>query len=62
MAVTADAPANPAFSAALNDYMRHGGIVLIDTRGGGADGAFAPGTDAALKRVAAGWTCRGWRR
>jgi len=52
--VTADAAAEPKFSAALNDYMRHGGIVLIDTRGGGADGAFAPGTDAALKRVAAG--------
>jgi hypothetical protein len=52
--VVADASANPAFTAALNDYMRHGGIVLIDTRGGGADGAFAPGTDAALKRVAAG--------
>ena len=52
--VTADAPADPKFTAALNDYTRHGGIVLIDTRGGGADGAFAPGTDAALKRVAAG--------
>ena len=52
--VTADAPADAKFTAALNDYTRHGGIVLIDTRGGGADGAFAPGTDATLKRVAAG--------
>jgi hypothetical protein len=52
--VTAGASADAKFTAALNDYTRHGGIVLIDTRGGGADGAFAPGTDAALKRVAAG--------
>jgi hypothetical protein len=52
--VTADAKSSPAFIAALNDYMRQGGIVLIDTRGGGADGAFAPGTDAALRRMSAG--------
>jgi hypothetical protein len=52
--ITAAATASPNFTAALNDYMRHGGIVLIDTRGGGADGAFAPGTDAALKRASAG--------
>jgi hypothetical protein len=52
--LTAGASASPAFKAALNDYMRHGGIVLIDTRGGGADGAFAPGSDAALKRIADG--------
>jgi hypothetical protein len=52
--ITAASTATPAFTAALNDYMRHGGIVLIDTRGGGADGAFAPGTDAALKRASAG--------
>ncbi len=52
--ITAGAKASPAFTAALNDYMRQGGIVLIDTRGGGADGAFAPGTDAALKRVSEG--------
>jgi hypothetical protein len=52
--MTAAATITPAFTAALNDYMRHGGIVLIDTRAGGADGAFAPGTDAALRRVSAG--------
>ena len=52
--MVATATVTPAFTAALNDYMRHGGIVLIDTRGGGADGAFAPGTDAALRRVSAG--------
>jgi hypothetical protein len=51
-----DAAANvtPAFTASLNDYMRHGGIVVIDTRSGGGEGAFAPGTDAALRRVSAG--------
>jgi hypothetical protein len=52
--ITVGAKASPAFIAALNDYMRQGGIVLIDTRGGGADGAFAPGTDAALRRVSEG--------
>ncbi len=52
--MVATATVTPAFTAALNDYMRHGGIVLIDTRAGGADGAFAPGTDAALRRVSAG--------
>lgn len=52
--ITTGAESSAGMTAALNDYMRHGGIVLIDTRGGGADGAFAPGADAALKRVAAG--------
>jgi hypothetical protein len=52
--VVAGGAATPGFTAALNDYMRHGGVVLIDTRGGGADGAFAPGADTALKRAAAG--------
>jgi hypothetical protein len=52
--ITAGVTAAPAFTSALNDYMRHGGVVLIDTRGGGADGAFAPGTDAALKRASQG--------
>jgi hypothetical protein len=52
--MTAAMTVTPAFTAALNDYMRHGGIVVIDTRAGGADGAFAPGTDAALRRVSAG--------
>lgn len=44
----------PGFAAALNDYMRHGGIVLIDTRSGGEGGAFAPGADATLRTAAAG--------
>jgi hypothetical protein len=52
--ITASTNATPAFTAALNDYMRHGGIVLIDTRDGGDGNAFAPGSSAALKRAAAG--------
>ena len=57
--VTADAAPNPAAIAALNDYTSRGGIVLIDTRGGGTEGAgtgagFNPGTDAALRRIATG--------
>ncbi|MGA3004533.1 MAG: DUF4159 domain-containing protein [Acetobacteraceae bacterium] len=37
---------------ALNDYMAHGGIIVIDTRDSGSGAGFAPGTDEALKRVA----------
>jgi hypothetical protein len=44
--------------AALNDYMSHGGIILIDTRGTGGGsgndaGGFSPGADA-LQRVTQG--------
>ncbi len=52
--VTADANLSPAAIAALNDYTSHGGIILIDTRGGGTGEGFAPGADAALRRVAQG--------
>jgi hypothetical protein len=52
--VDAQMTITPAFTASLNDYMRHGGIVVIDTRSGGGEGAFAPGADAALRRVSAG--------
>jgi hypothetical protein len=56
--IDADASVTPAFTAALNDYMRHGGIVVIDTRSGGEGdgntGAFAPGADAALRRISTG--------
>jgi hypothetical protein len=56
--IDADAAVTPAFTAALNDYMRHGGIVVIDTRSGGEGegntGAFAPGADAALRRISTG--------
>jgi hypothetical protein len=39
---------------ALNDYMSHGGIILIDTRDGGSGEGMAEGAKAALARVAAG--------
>jgi hypothetical protein len=57
--ITASAHGTPAATAALNDYMRHGGIIIIDLQGGGTDQAgsgagFAPGADAALRRVADG--------
>jgi len=53
--ITADAhPLDSAAAAALNDYMGRGGIILIDTRGGGSGEDFAPGTQAALQRVTAG--------
>jgi len=53
--ITADAapPSSEAVSA-LNDFMSHGGIILIDTRDSGSGEGFAPGTGDALKRVAAG--------
>ncbi len=41
---------------ALNDFMARGGILLIDTRGAGSGEGFAPGADAALRRVAQGLT------
>ncbi len=53
--ITADAPPlTSKQAAALNDYMGRGGIILIDTRDSGSGAGFAPGTGAALKRVARG--------
>jgi hypothetical protein len=53
--ITADTPPlTPKQAAALNDYMGRGGIILIDTRDSGSGAGFAPGTGAALKRVARG--------
>ncbi|MBB2189946.1 DUF4159 domain-containing protein [Gluconacetobacter azotocaptans] len=63
--VTPDAAANPARAAALNAYMQHGGILLIDSQGvdpatvaPGAAGtdfaAPAPGAAAALRRMTQG--------
>jgi hypothetical protein len=58
--VTATAqPLDSVQATALNDYMSRGGIIVIDTRGGseGEDGSgagFAPGTEAALRRMAVG--------
>ena len=55
--ITADAPPlDPAAQRALNEYMSHGGIILIDTRGSGSGEGFAPGTQAALERLATGLT------
>lgn len=51
--ITADAPdLTAAQTAALNNYMSHGGIVLIDTRGSGSGSGFAPGAAEALRRLA----------
>jgi hypothetical protein len=57
--VTADASLSPAAIGALNDYMHHGGIILIDLRGGGSDEAgsgagFAPDSGATLRRIGQG--------
>ncbi len=55
--VTAQTTLDPAAARALNSYMAHGGLVVIDTRGGGDEGSgagFSPGADAALRRVSAG--------
>ncbi len=66
---TASAAPGAAWTASLNAYMSHGGILLIDTQGsdtqgsgtipasgsGGADFTlFAPGTSQALRRATAG--------
>lgn len=41
-----------AAAAALNDYMRQGGIIVFDTRDQGSGEGFSPGAAAALRRVA----------
>jgi hypothetical protein len=53
ISATADPPSGAAVQA-LNDYMAHGGIILIDTRNGGSGEGFAPGADTALARFGAG--------
>ena len=40
-----------AAAAALNAYMAHGGIILIDTRNGGSGEGFAPGSQQALQEI-----------
>ncbi|MBW8271063.1 DUF4159 domain-containing protein [Caldovatus aquaticus] len=51
-AVTPDAPQPDARAVeALNAFMRHGGIILFDTRSEGSGEGFAPGARAALRRV-----------
>ena len=50
--IAASAPAPPAGEvAALNDYMSHGGIILIDTRDADAGADFNPGGAATLARL-----------
>ena len=53
--ITAEAqPLDTTQTAALNDYMSRGGIILIDTRDSGSGAGFAPGTESALRRLARG--------
>jgi hypothetical protein len=53
--ISADAPEpDGAAITALNSFMAHGGIILIDTRGGGSGEDFAPGAADALKRLGKG--------
>ncbi len=53
--IIADLPALTAEQAnALNDYMNRGGILVVDTRDSGSGVGFAPGSGAALKRIAEG--------
>ena len=55
--ITADAPAlTAAQTAALNEYMSRGGIILVDTRDSGSGAGFAPGTESAFRRIAQGLT------
>ena len=50
--VTPDAPEpDAAAAAALNAFMRNGGIILFDTRDEGTGEGYAPGAKAALRRV-----------
>ncbi|MCX8132390.1 MAG: DUF4159 domain-containing protein [Roseococcus sp.] len=44
----------PVAIAALNAFMRQGGIILFDTRDEGSGEGFAPGARAALRRVTQG--------
>jgi hypothetical protein len=45
---------DPAAVAALNSFMRNGGIILFDTRDEGSGEGFAPGARQALRRVTQG--------
>ena len=52
--ITTDTVMSPVATEALNDFTIKGGIILIDTRDGGSGEGFAPGTEAALKRLTTG--------
>ena len=55
--IIADAPMlTPVQTAAFNDYMSRGGIILVDTRDSGSGAGFAPGTENAFRRIAQGLT------
>ena len=45
---------SPAAIAAVNDFMRQGGIILFDTRDEGSGEGFSPGSRAALRRISQG--------
>ncbi len=50
--ISTDVPApSGAAIAGLNDYMAHGGIIVIDTRNGGSGEDFSPGSDAVLEKL-----------
>jgi hypothetical protein len=50
--VLGDAPQPDAnMAAALNTFMRQGGIILFDTRDDGSGEGFSPGSRAALRRI-----------
>ncbi|WP_368045418.1 DUF4159 domain-containing protein [Pseudoroseomonas cervicalis] len=54
-AVTGDSPdPDAAALSALNEFMRHGGIILFDTRDEGSGEGFSPGARAALQRITRG--------
>ena len=52
--ITADTTMSAQAVEALNEFTRLGGVILIDTRDGGSGAGFAPGTEAALKRLSVG--------
>ena len=52
--ITADASPSPEAIQALNEFTSKGGIILIDTRDGGSGEGYAPGTEAALRRISVG--------
>ncbi len=45
------APPDAAAAAALNGFMRNGGIIVFDTRDEGSGEGFSPGSRAALRRL-----------
>jgi hypothetical protein len=47
-------PPSAAALAALNAFMRHGGIIVFDTRDEGSGEGFSPGSRAALRRITQG--------